>query len=44
MVAADLNKYKKGDIVETSLGLGIVCDTGEFTKTKDVDIDIATVW
>ena len=44
MVAADLNKYKKGDIVETSLGLGIVCDTGEFTETTDVDIDIATVW
>lgn len=44
MIAADLNKYKRGDIVETSLGTGIVCDTGDFTETSDVEIDIATNW
>ena len=44
MVAADLTKYDRGDIVETSLGLGIVCDTGDFTEDSDVEIDIATDW
>ena len=44
IVAADLTKYKKGDLVETSLGTGIVCDTGSFTDTTDVEIDIATEW
>lgn len=44
MVAADLNEHSKGDIVDTSLGLGIVCDTGDFANTTDVKIDIATNW
>lgn len=44
MVAADLNKYNKGDLVETSKGTGIVCDTGEFAETGDADIDIAVTW
>ena len=41
IVAADLNLHPKGTVVETSLGQGLVCDTGEFTE----DIyDIATDW
>lgn len=44
MVAADLNEYNKGDLIETSLGTGIVCDTGDFASTTDVKIDIATNW
>ena len=44
IVAADLNEYDKGDLIETSLGTGIVCDTGDFTETSDVKIDIATNW
>lgn len=44
MVAADLNKYPRGSIVETSLGQGIVCDTGSFTYTSDTQLDIATNW
>ena len=44
IVAADLTKYERGDIVETSLGSGIVCDTGDFTEISDVEIDIATNW
>ena len=44
MVAADLNKHPRGSIVETSLGQGIVCDTGSFTYTSDTQLDIATSW
>ena len=45
MIAADLNKYKKGTILETSLGTGIVCDTGDFTTNgSGVVFDIATSW
>ena len=32
MVAANLNVHPRGSIVETSLGLGIVCDTGGFAS------------
>lgn len=42
MVAADLNQHPKGDIVNTSLGLGIVVDTG--SAIKENKIDIATSW
>ena len=44
MVAAELGKYPKGTIVETSLGLGMVVDTGEFTKTYPEGWDIAVEW
>lgn len=44
MIAADLNTRPKGTILETSLGLGIVCDTGGFAKTNTMQIDIATNW
>lgn len=41
IVAADLDLHPKGTVVQTSLGQGLVCDTGEFTE----DIyDIATDW
>ena len=44
MVAADLNTRPKGTILNTSLGSGIVCDTGDFAKTNPSQIDIATNW
>ena len=34
----------KGTIVETSLGLGMVCDTGGFAVNNPTMIDIATNW
>ena len=34
IVAADLNKYPRGSIVDTSLGQGIVCDTGVLRKIQ----------
>ena len=33
-----------GEIVETSRGLGIILDTGEFAKTNPTAIDMATTW
>lgn len=42
MVAADLNQHPKGDVVNTSLGLGVVVDTGSAIKGNK--IDIATSW
>ena len=45
MVAADLKQHPKGSLVETSLGTGIVVDTGEFTTNgSGVAIDIAVTW
>lgn len=44
IVAADLNKYPRGSIVDTLLGQGIVCDTGSFTQNSDTQLDIATDW
>ena len=44
MVAANLNLRPRGTIVETSLGDGIVCDTGGFAKRNPYQIDIATTW
>ncbi len=44
MVAANYSRYHYGSIVETSLGTGIVCDTGAFAKTTRVTFDIATNW
>ena len=43
MVAADLSTYSKGSIVLTSLGKGIVCDTGAFAGSS-VSLDIAVNW
>lgn len=44
MVAADLNVHPRGTYVQTSLGMGIVCDTGEFALTNPWQIDIAVDW
>ena len=44
MVAANLDIRPRGTIVHTSLGLGIVCDTGDFAKENETQIDIATNW
>ena len=43
MVAADLNIHPRGMVVETSLGKGLVCDTGDFAEIGDW-YDIATDW
>ena len=44
MVAANLDIRPKGSLVETSLGMGMVCDTGTFAKRNPTQIDIATAW
>ena len=44
MVAADLDLRPRGSLVETSLGTGIVCDTGTFTKRNPTQLDIAVSW
>lgn len=43
MVGAYLPKYPRGTKLNTSLGPGIVCDTGYFYYGQD-QIDIATTW
>lgn len=44
MVAANLNIRPKGTIVDTSLGLGMVCDTGSFAASNIYQLDIAVNW
>lgn len=44
MIAANLNIRPKGTIVETSLGPGLVCDTGGFAKQNETQVDIAVDW
>lgn len=44
MVAANLNVRPRGSLVETSLGTGIVCDTGSFAKRNIYQLDIAVNW
>lgn len=44
MVAANLNVHPRGSLVETSLGTGIVCDTGGFASGNATQLDIATTW
>lgn len=44
MVAAHLGIRPRGSLVETSLGTGIVCDTGGFALNNPTQLDIATVW
>ena len=39
IVAADLDKYPRGTIVYTTLGQGIVCDTGEELDGFDIAVD-----
>ena len=44
IIAASLDKHPKGSLIETSLGTGIVCDTGSFAHTNPNQIDIAVTW
>lgn len=44
MVAADLNVHPRGSLVPTSLGMGLVCDTGTFTYSNHNQLDIAVSW
>jgi len=44
IVAAHLGRYPRCSIVETSLGLGKVYDTGSFADGKPEQFDIATNW
>ena len=44
LVAADLSRYSRCSIVETSLGLGKVYDTGEFVLSNPEQFDLATDW
>ena len=44
MVAANLDRHPRGSLIHTSLGLGIVCDTGSFAIDNPSQIDIAVDW
>ena len=44
MVAANLETRPKGSLVETSLGTGIVVDTGAFVEWNPNGVDIAVTW
>ena len=44
IVAANLDVHPRGSTVETSLGTGIVLDTGGFATENPTQIDIATDW
>lgn len=44
MVAANLDLYPKGTIVETSAGQGVVVDTGGFAKNNPTQFDLAVTW
>lgn len=42
MCAGHPSRY--GELVETSRGIGIIVDTGDFAKERPNDIDVATAW
>lgn len=44
MVAANLKVHPRGSLVKTSLGMGIVCDTGGFAANNIYQLDIAVNW
>lgn len=44
MCAANLSIRPKGTVLNTSLGQGIVVDTGGFVRTCPYGLDIATAW
>jgi hypothetical protein len=44
MVAANLDIRPRGTLVLTSLGMGIVCDTGAFAHRNVYQLDIAVDW
>lgn len=39
MVAADLDKYSRGTVVQTSLGQGLICDKCEHGQEFDIAVD-----
>lgn len=44
MVAGNTNVYPKGTIIQTSLGLGIICDHCEAAEWGISNLDIAVTW
>ena len=44
MVAADFSIRPRGTLVKTSLGMGIVVDTGSFAKYDSTMLDICVTW
>lgn len=44
MIAANLNVHPRGSLVMTSLGMGLVCDTGGFAANNPLQVDIAVNW
>ena len=44
IVAANHDKHPYGTTIDTSLGKGIVLDTGDFAKKNYEQVDIATDW
>ncbi|MBR2752201.1 MAG: hypothetical protein IKE02_00570, partial [Lachnospiraceae bacterium] len=44
MVAAHLGLRPRGSHILTSLGMGVVCDTGGFANNNPTQLDIATNW
>lgn len=44
MVAAHLPTRPRGSLIPTSLGMGIVCDTGTFALSDHTQLDIAVNW
>ena len=44
LVAADLNRYPRCTVVDTSLGFGRVYDTGSFAINNPEQFDLATDW
>ena len=44
MVAAHLGVHPRGSLVETTLGTGVVVDTGAFARSNAHQIDVAVNW
>ena len=44
MVAANLGVHPRGSLVQTSLGVAMVCDTGGFASANPYQLDIAVAW
>lgn len=44
MLAANLDIYPRGTVLKTTLGLGLVCDTGIYIHEDPYQIDIAVNW
>lgn len=44
MTAASFDIRPRGTVVQTSLGTGLVCDTGGFAFSNPTQLDIATAW